>query len=495
MAEDRTFIESLKGMRIGGRYVVEKVLGAGGMGVVATAKYPELQQRVAIKFLRPEHASNEILHARFVREARLAARVKSEHFVRVFDIGKLPTGVPYLVMELLSGHDLADELVANGKMKVETALEWVLQACAGIAEVHALGVVHRDLKPSNLFIAEAAGKRLLKVLDFGISKESSAKVDGAPLTSTDNLLGTPQYMSPEQVRASKDVDARSDIWALGVILYETLTGKRPFVSDENATGELFAKVLYIDPALPREHEPSLPVELEAVIMKCLARDRGERYADVAALAEALRPFAREASHLHIDAVTQALTMKRSIPPPELDDPAPALGVATTTPDVKRSSGPSSRPTEQAPVTAMTSATGSRAREPKTSNKKAAFGLVAVALAVALVAFALTRPPAPMVASSPPPAASSVASSPPPVASLVASSPLPVVSSPSAAAPPPAPSAAAPPASVVAERPRAPFNAGIVKTTPRPPAAPSSAPAAPAAPAKPPSPGSLIEDRK
>jgi len=120
--------------------VVEKVLGSGGMGVVATARYPELQQKVAIKFLRPEHASNTILSARFTREARLAARVKSEHFVRVYDIGKLPNNVPYLVMELLSGHDLADELIAKGAMEVETALEWVLQALIGLAEIHALGI-------------------------------------------------------------------------------------------------------------------------------------------------------------------------------------------------------------------------------------------------------------------------------------------------------------------------------------------------------------------
>ena len=376
MEEDGPFIESLKGMRIGGRYVVDKVLGSGGMGVVATARYPELHQRVAIKFLRPQHASNAILNARFVREGRLAARVKSEHFVRVFDIGKLATGVPYLVMELLAGHDLADELIEKERFAVEPAVEWVLEALVGLAEIHALGVVHRDLKPSNLSISEAAGRRMVKVLDFGISKENAKSDSGAPLTSTDNLLGTPQYMSPEQVRASKDVDERSDIWAIGVILYELLTGKRPFVSDENATGELFAKVLYIDPLAPREHRPDLAPELEAVIMKCLHRDREARYPNVLALAEALRPFAAATAEHHLEAVKQAAAMKRSslVPPADDDDdmppPASQLETTSSSPNAKRGSGPTGNASDQAPVTAMTSATGSSAREAEAGEQAA-----------------------------------------------------------------------------------------------------------------------------
>ncbi|MFO0738044.1 MAG: protein kinase [Labilithrix sp.] len=484
--EGRPFVDSLKGMRIGGRYVVEKVLGSGGMGVVATARYPELQQRVAIKFLRPEHASNAILNARFMREARLAARVKSEHFVRVFDIGKLPNGVPYLVMELLTGHDLADELIAHGAMEVEAGLEWVLQALVGLAEIHALGVVHRDLKPSNLFISEAAGKRMVKVLDFGISKENAKSDSGAPLTSTDNLLGTPQYMSPEQVRASKDVDARSDIWSVGVILYELLTARRPFTSDENATGELFAKVLYIDPVKPREHRPSIPVDLEAVIMKCLARDRTERYEDVAALAEALRAFIAPSSALHVDAVKQALASRRSLVPSEPEDeeidvrPASQLATSSSSPDAKRTSGASSRPPDAAPVTAMTSATGSTERRPRPEKSRAPlFAIGAAVVAIGIGAYTVSSrapaPAAPLVASSPPPAASSVAA---PTSVAAPSGEPAVVPSVVVSVTPPAPSAlrtvtAAPPA----PRPVAP---------PRPPPSASSAP---------PSTGSLIQDRK
>jgi serine/threonine-protein kinase len=468
-------------MRIGGRYVVEKVLGSGGMGVVATAKYPELHQKVAIKFLRPEHASNAILNARFVREARLAARVKSEHFVRVFDIGKLPTGVPYLVMELLTGKDLADELVEHGPMQVETALEWVLQSMVGLAEIHALGVVHRDLKPSNLFISEAAGKRMVKVLDFGISKESSKTDSGAPLTSTDNLLGTPQYMSPEQVRASKDVDARSDIWAVGVILYELLTGRRPFVSDENATGELFAKVLYIDPVKPREIEPGIPAELEAVIMKCLARDRADRYGDAGALAEALQPFIAPSSARHIDAVKQALAARSSIVPPEMDDEdlevdvrAPTeLETTSSSPNAKKTEQWKSTPPDKGPVTAMTSATGSTARIPKPLGMKPFVGIGAAVIAVGTIAFVAARHSSepieptkqPVVASSPP---SSPIPLPEPIVEPAVSGPASITS-------------AIPSAPVASERPHVTVTA---------PAAPKPRPTTSR-----PSPGSLIEDRK
>ena len=470
-------------MKIGGRYVVDKVLGSGGMGVVATARYPELQQRVAIKFLRPEHASNAILNARFMREARLAARVQSEHFVRVFDIGKLPSGVPYLVMELLGGHDLADELIKNGgALEIEVALEWVLQALVGLAEVHALGVVHRDLKPSNLFIAEAAGKRTVKVLDFGISKESSKRDSGAPLTSTDNLLGTPQYMSPEQVRASKDVDGRSDIWAVGVILYELLTGRRPFVSDENASGELFAKVLYIDPIKPREHRSGIPIELEAVIMKCLARDRGERYEDAAELAEALRPFLASTSVHHVEAVKQALVSRRSLLPPEpgdadgeepLDEHAET---AVATPEAKR---------PQEPVTAMTSATGSTERTKPAKTNTPVFAVGAAVVAIGIGAYVVSsRSGGPQgsaesrttIASSPPPA-----SSPPAVVSVVAAQPSASVALPTTTtAEPPVPSA-----TVSA----APVTTRVPVVMPRP--APKPAPSA----SGPPSTGSLIQDRK
>ncbi len=413
MGGDASFIDSLKDMRIGGRYVVDKVLGAGGMGVVASARYPELGQKVAIKFLLPVHASDDVISARFVREARLAARVKSEHFVRVFDIGKLHNGVPYLVMELLSGRDLGDELDARKTLSVEQAVDYVLQASVGIAEIHALGVVHRDLKPSNLFLAEAAGKQLLKVLDFGISKENVENAS-RQLTSTDNLLGTPQYMSPEQVKASKDVDARSDIWSVGVILYELLCGTRPFFSDENAVGEIFAKVLYTDPRPLRELRPELPEELEAVVLRCLARDRAARFADVGELAEALRPFASPASAVRIDAVKQALTSHHSMVPPADDggdvpmsalptaashdialaptsasDPRAGLAAAAAAAAVDGTVAWRHSDKPSAPVTAMTSSRSADTSEGKRRSRVLLLGLVGLAAVGGIGAFVVT----------------------------------------------------------------------------------------------------------
>ncbi len=307
------FFDTLVGKRIAGRYLVDRLLGSGGMGLVAAARYPELGQKVAIKFLRPELAADQVVTARFMREARLAAKVKSAHFVRVFDVGRLESGVPYLVMEMLIGRDLGDELRARGPLPVADAVDLVLQACAGVAEIHALGIVHRDLKPSNLFISTGAST-LVKVLDFGISKEKHSESMVA-LTATDHVLGTPQYMSPEQVRASKDVDARSDLWSLGVILYELLTKTLPFVSEGGGVGEVFAKILYVDADSPIKVRADLPEELAALIMKCLSREPAARFQSVVELAEALAPYAAPSSLHRIDAVKQASLA----PAVELDD--------------------------------------------------------------------------------------------------------------------------------------------------------------------------------
>jgi serine/threonine-protein kinase len=316
---ERKFIESLRGERIGGRYLVERVLGAGGMGMVAAARYPELGQQVAIKFMRAELAADSTLSARFLREARLAARAKSPHFVRVFDFGRLSSGVPYLVMEMLRGRDLGAELEERGALPVETAIDYLLQAMIGIAEIHALGVVHRDLKPSNLFLAEAAGTRTIKVLDLGLSKESAAG-----LTTTGHSFGTPHYMSPEQIRESKSVDPRSDLWALGVILYELLTNTVPIGEACTATGEVFGQVLHTDPVPLRQRRPELPAALEAVIGKCLRRNPAERFTEIAEIAEALRPFAGTASVGRVDAVREALATR----PDAEEDPA-VVGVQPT----------------------------------------------------------------------------------------------------------------------------------------------------------------------
>jgi serine/threonine-protein kinase len=297
-------VRSLLGATVGERYVIERLLGRGGMGLVLEARHRELEQKVAIKVILPEYAANNVVAARFMREAKLAARVTGRHLVRVFDVGRLASGMPYLVMELLSGNDLEAEVARRGPLPVEEAVDYIVQAALGLAELHTQGVVHRDLKPSNLFISNADGERTIKILDFGISKEASGHV--GPLTGTDAAIGTPSYMSPEQIKAAKDVDARSDIWSLGVILAELLTQRLPFPSEGVSVGELFGIILFRNPVPPNQRRPELPTALSDVVLRCLSKDPAGRYRDVAELAEALRPFASRATEYRIEAVRRAI---------------------------------------------------------------------------------------------------------------------------------------------------------------------------------------------
>ena len=235
-AESRTMTDPTKtapalspGDVIGGKYRVEAEIGSGGMGVVLSVKHLAMGHRLAIKVLRLEDKSEEQgAVARFVREARAAARIESDHVVRVTDVAALPDGTPYMVMEYLEGEDLRELLRRRRQLPIDEAVGYVLQACEGLAEAHAAGVIHRDLKPSNLFLALKPNRTtVLKVLDFGISKVVPRQGEVA-ITTTSSLMGSPLYMAPEQMRSSKDVDVRADIWSLGVILYELLAGVAPF---------------------------------------------------------------------------------------------------------------------------------------------------------------------------------------------------------------------------------------------------------------------------
>jgi len=278
------------GQVIAGKFVVEHVLGVGGMGVVVSAKHVHLGQRVAIKFLRRDAAKNQEAINRFLREARSAVGLQSAHVVRVMDVGVLDDGMPYMVMEHLQGTDLARVLEQRKTLPEQDAIDYVLQGMEAIAEAHALGIVHRDLKPANLFLTRSPdGSPLVKVLDFGISKAADTTQQEQSLTATSAVMGSPLYMSPEQLRSSKNVDVRTDVWALGVILYELLAGQPPFVAD-TVTG-LCAKIA-ADPATPlRAVNPGLSVGLEAVVMRCLEKDMARRYPTVADLALALHPLA------------------------------------------------------------------------------------------------------------------------------------------------------------------------------------------------------------
>ncbi len=270
----------LPGETLAGKYRVERVLGRGGMGIVVAARHLELEERVAIKFLLRK--DDPIAVERFLREARAAAKVKNEHVCRVYDVARLDTGEPYLVMEYLDGVDLSERLRGEGRLPVADVARWMIEACAALADAHALGIVHRDLKPANLFLAKRSDETsTVKVLDFGISKLPSS--DG--MTSTTALMGTPIYMSPEQVASARDVDHRTDIWSLGVIMYELVSGKPPFSGDSLI--QLSVKI--------RETElPPLAsgiAELDDVVAKCLAKDREARWSSVGDLAAALAPFA------------------------------------------------------------------------------------------------------------------------------------------------------------------------------------------------------------
>jgi serine/threonine-protein kinase len=280
------------GQLIAGKYRIERMLGRGGMGVVMAALHEQLNQRVALKFLTDDAYQQPEAVARFVREARAAVQIQSEHVARVLDVGTLDNGAPYMVMEHLRGRDLKEVSERRGPMPVSEAVDYLLQACDAVAEAHSLGIVHRDLKPSNLFLTERPDHSpLVKVLDFGISKalhggDSSSQLH---MTATAAIMGSPQYMSPEQIRSSKSVDARADVWALGTILYEFLTGGPPYVAD--TVPGLLAMIVADPPPPLCASRPDAPPELEAVILRCLEKNRDQRFASVAALARALERFA------------------------------------------------------------------------------------------------------------------------------------------------------------------------------------------------------------
>jgi eukaryotic-like serine/threonine-protein kinase len=315
------------------KYQVESILGSGGVGVVVAARHVQLGERVALKFLHPEAASSTTDMARFLREARAAVRLKNEHAARVIDVGTLENGCPFIVMEFLTGTDLGVLLDQVESVPPMEAADYVLQACEAVAEAHALGIVHRDLKPSNLFLTERAdGSPLIKVLDFGIAKATIEAELGAgdlELTKTRTVLGSPMYMSPEQVRSSKSVDQRSDIWSLGIVLYELLSGTVPFDGD-TATG-VVAAVLSDPPPPLLARKPDLPHGLVYAVERCLQKQREHRFQNVAELAEALLPFAPEHSRLSVSRIAGTLGIKARATSSlaRLSHPSTPVATATT----------------------------------------------------------------------------------------------------------------------------------------------------------------------
>jgi serine/threonine-protein kinase len=386
------------GRVIAGKYRIDRVIGSGGMGVVVAARHLHLQETVAIKVLKPEAVTKREAVLRLLREARATMRVRSEHVVRVLDVDMLDGSVPYIVMEHLEGCDVASFLADETRLPIARAVSFVLQACEAVAEAHALGVIHRDIKPANLFLTRRPdGSDRIKLLDFGVSKiapfaaalaevgESTAPDDidetapplvkeskAVELTLTDAKLGSPRYMSPEQIRSARDVDERADIWGLGATLYELVAGSPPFAA--TTVPELSRAILHDAQTPLREVRPEVSPRLEAIVQRCLAKRREDRYASVSALALDLQASTAERSPrgwivgigLAAAACAVAVAMTsaskpsapREAPPRIVEPPAPVASAITPPPPVSVDAPP--------PETAAPTASTAPARKPAAS---------------------------------------------------------------------------------------------------------------------------------
>ncbi len=274
------------GELLGGKYRIVRQLGQGGMGAVFEAQHAKLGHRVAIKMLHPRLLEQPEVLSRFEREARAASSIRGRHVGSVIDVDVTPKGAPYIVMEYFEGNDLAMEIGLRGRLPIHEAVDYVLQACWAMTSAHALGIIHRDLKPSNLFLAREGSARVLKVLDFGISKVTSDA--DALVTSTTMSIGTPVYMSPEQIRSAKHVDARTDVWALGVILYELVAGCPPFTGSTTAVS---VAICMEEPTEVSILRSEVAPPLARAIMRALSKGMAERFQDVGSFAEAIAPYA------------------------------------------------------------------------------------------------------------------------------------------------------------------------------------------------------------
>ena len=429
------------------KYRIERVLGRGGMGVVFAATHIHLHQRFALKLLLPAAALEPETVQRFMREGRAAAKIKSEHVARVIDVGGLPGGTPYLVMEHLEGMDFAELLDGERQLPYTLAVDYVLQASEAVAEAHALGIVHRDLKPSNLFLAtQGDGREIVKVLDFGISKMIEPGLD---MTRTAAMMGSPLYMSPEQLRSARDVDPRADLWSIGVILYQLIAGTPPFVAA--SLPELCALVLSNPTRWLHRNVSDVPTTLSRVIATCLRSNVAERYVNLADLADALAPFGSAAARVSAERIVALLGLPdvraALVPVPAID---PSL--AETQRDA-----PAALQTTRASWTASESAP-----EPRRTRRWLASALVVLAIAGVSTAIAVAGARGPHA-----PEPAPVAARPLEEASSAVAAPAPVV-----------PPSSSPPSVAPAEPPPMKVRAAVVNARRPPPPPPPAAVSAP-----------------
>ncbi|MBS2016150.1 MAG: serine/threonine protein kinase [Deltaproteobacteria bacterium] len=315
------------GFVIGQKYEVVRTLGTGGMGTVVAARDTMVDKIVAVKVMHEEMAKDADHVERFLREGRAAARLESEHTTRVFDVGRMPSGAPFLVMEYLDGEDL-EVIGERRQFTVDEVVDYVLQACAAISEAHKAGLVHRDLKPQNLFLTKAPGGRtLVKVLDFGLAKDLERLNTQEQLTTENMILGSPHFMSPEQIRAPNQVDKRTDIWALGATIHHLFTGEPPW-SSQTVFG-LIARIMAEPPPPVRQKRPDVPEALEAIIARCLERDPAKRFESVDALAGALRASRkRQATQLLSGSPLDGPTRPLAAPTAPFTDDSGTLPIGT-----------------------------------------------------------------------------------------------------------------------------------------------------------------------
>jgi serine/threonine-protein kinase len=457
------------GAIVGDKYLVDAVLGEGGLGVVVSATHLHLDQRVAIKYLRGTAPRDRTVTERFLREARLAAQIKSEHVVRVFDVATLADGTPYMVMELLEGRDLRAMLEERVTVPLALAIDLMLQACEAVAEAHAEGIVHRDLKPDNIFLARRGGKEVLKILDFGISKVSDKYTSSSRVnvvTQAGDRLGTPLYMSPEQLEGDPNVDHRTDLWALGVVLYEVLTGSMPFTGE--SLPALCTSILNKTPLPVTSVRRGLPEAIDLVIAHCLAKDREDRYANVAELAQDLAAFGSTASQARVDHIAHTMVVAgETVRPPRWSlTPGP-------------NAHPSSRPPPIDPLASIVVPTPASAPPPApgAARRSAAVWVGVLALVAVPVFWTLGRWASPVKATAPPPAPKTevaaltpvVRPAPVPTPTLTADEPEPLLSAgvPSAPVQAPRPTAKLP-------SPRAATSTPLARPLATPPVTPAPA---------------------